>query len=204
MACYRIPAIEQTADGTLVAFAEARLGPFSPDGKRLLHPSCNDCVVNGIAQRRSTDGGRSWGAYTWAVPDTSTDPSRPHMDIGGNPSALFDTASGKLILQFVRGLLDKKTEAQTCNPATTNWQQESTDSGLTWSKPLEISKDLGKWAGSLVGPANGIQLKHNAEHKGRLVWCGHWGVYNSTQVVSAAAPFASSFEEAQKKAAALN
>ena len=31
--CYRIPMIEQTADGTLVAFAEARLGKFSKDGK---------------------------------------------------------------------------------------------------------------------------------------------------------------------------
>ena len=71
------------------------------------------------------------------------------MDIGGNPSALFDKTTGKLLLQFVRGLLDKKSEAQTCNPATTNWQQESTDSGLTWSKPMEISKALGPWAGSL-------------------------------------------------------
>jgi len=78
------------------------------------------------------------------------------MDIGGNPSALFDKTTGKLLLQFVRGLLDKKSEAQTCNPATTNWQQESTDSGLTWSKPMEISKALGPWAGSLVGPSNGI------------------------------------------------
>ena len=23
-------------------------------------PTCDDCVVNGIAQRRSTDGGRTW------------------------------------------------------------------------------------------------------------------------------------------------
>lgn len=138
---------------------------------QLLLPSCDDCVVNGIVQRRSTDGGRSWGSYTWAVSDHSTDPTRPHMDIGGNasarailitarlpgvflrncswlqPSAVLDKATGKLILQFVRGLLDKKSEAQTCNPATTNWQQESTDGGLTWSKPVEISKYLGKWAG---------------------------------------------------------
>lgn len=99
--------------------------------------------------------------------DHSTDPSRPNMDIGGNPAALFDKATGKLLLQFVRGLLDKKTEAQTCNPATTNWQQESTDSGKTWSKPMEITKALGPWAGSLVGPSNGIQLTKNTQHKGR-------------------------------------
>jgi sialidase-1 len=179
--CYRIPAVVESADGTLVAMAEARIGKFSPDGKTLLHSSCSDCVVNGIAQRRSTDGGRHWGAYTWAVSDHSTDLSRPHMDIGGNPSLLLDRKNGKLILQFVRGLLDKKTQAQSCNPATTNWQQESTDSGKTWSKPVDISRFLGNWAGSLVGPSNGIQLRH-ARHANRLVWCGHWGVYNSTQV----------------------
>ncbi len=89
------------------------------------------------------------------------------MDIGGNPAALFDKTTGKLLLQFVRGLLNKKTEAQTCNPATTNWQQESTDSGKTWSKPMEITKALGRWAGSLVGPSNGIQLTKNKQHKGR-------------------------------------
>eukprot|EP00729_Bicosta_minor_P003294 gene3294-28039_t len=169
--CYRIPSIEQTPDGTLVAFTEARIGKFTPDGKDLLVPSCDDCVVNGIAQRRSTDGGRSWGEYTWAVSDQSTDPSRNNMDVGGNPSVLFNTVTNKLVLQFVRGMLYKKTEAQSCNPATTNWQQESSDAGLTWP-----------WAGSLVGPSNGIQLTHNADHKGRLVWCGHWGVYNSTEV----------------------
>ena len=29
------------------------------------------------------------------------------MDIGGNPSALFDKTTGKLLLQFVRGLLER-------------------------------------------------------------------------------------------------
>ena len=53
IACYRIPMIEQTADGTLVAFAEARIGKANKAGK-ILVSSCDDCVVNGIAQRRST------------------------------------------------------------------------------------------------------------------------------------------------------
>merc|ERR1712232_404534 len=104
------------------------------------------------------------------------------MDIGGNPSAVYDKVTGKLILQFVRGNRNKKTQAQACNPATTNWQQESIDSGLTWSKPVEISEFLKPWAGSLIGPSNGNQLKNDPRYKHRLVWCGHWGVYNSTQV----------------------
>lgn len=48
--------------------------------------------------------------------------------------------------------------------------------------PTCAHSDDRPWAGSLVGPSNGIQLTHNADHKGRLVWCGHWGVYNSTEV----------------------
>ena len=99
------------------------------------------------------------------------------MDIGGNPSAVYDRVTGKLVLQFVRGLRHKKTQSQTCNPALSNWQQESLDGGLTWTSPVEISKYLEPWTGSLVGPANGIQLE-----SGRLVFCGHYGVYNSTQV----------------------
>eukprot|EP00936_MAST-01D_sp_MAST-1D-sp1_P002664 g2664.t1 len=157
--------------GVLVAFAEGRIG------------SCNDCVVNGIVMRRSVDGGRTWGNYSWAVPPTKTDASgRDGMDIGGNPSAVWDSDRNVLLLQFVRGLRNRKTQAQTCNPALSNWQQQSSDGGLTWSSPVEISAFLGPWAGSLVGPANGIQLHNTAAHRGRLVWCGHWGVYNSTQV----------------------
>ena len=144
------PPSRWVSEGTLVAFTEARIGKFTPDGKDLLVPSCDDCVVNGIAQRRSTDGGRSWGEYTWAVSDQSTDPSRNNMDVGGNPSVLFNTVTNKLVLQFVRGMLYKKTEAQSCNPATTNWQQESSDAGLTWSKPVEISKDLGPVTTSII------------------------------------------------------
>ena len=176
--CYRIPMVVQVPSiggagrgGAVVAFAEGRIG------------SCSDCVVNGIVMRRSVDGGRTWGNYSWAVPPTKTDASgRDGMDIGGNPSAVWDSDRNVLLLQFVRGLRNRKTQAQTCNPALSNWQQQSSDGGLTWSKPAEISSFLGPWAGSLVGPANGIQLRNAAPHRGRLVWCGHWGVYNSTQV----------------------
>eukprot|EP00035_Acanthoeca_spectabilis_P028159 m.469430 g.469430 ORF g.469430 m.469430 type:complete len:494 (+) comp28558_c0_seq1:69-1550(+) len=179
VACYRVVTIVQT-QRALVAFAEARLGHRVANTSRI-ESSCADCVINGIAMRRSLDGGRTWGPYMWAVSDQSTDPSRPDMDIGGNPVPVYDATANKLILQFVRGLRNKQTQSQTCNPALTNWQTESFDDGLTWSRPVEISSFLGPWAGSLVGPATGIQLT-DPKYKGRLVFCGHWGVYNSTQV----------------------
>ena len=180
VACYRVPAICSTPGGTLVAMSEAHIGWPDSQG-RILNSSCGDCTVNGIAQRRSTDSGRTWGPYGWAVTDRSTDPSRPSMDVGGNPSCLYDRQRQRLVLQFVRGERHRRTQSQPCNPATTNWQQISTDEGRSWSSPVEISKYLGPWAGSLVGPSNGIQLQRGA-NRGRLVWCGHWGVYNSTQV----------------------
>lgn len=181
VACYRIPIIVQTPEA-LVAFAEARIGHFDKQSGTF-RASCDDCVVNGIAMRRSTDGGRTWGPYSWAVSDQSTDPSRPDMDIGGNPSAVYDKSTGKIVLQFVRGQRNLPSPAQSCNPAMTNWQQESFDSGQSWTKPVDISQYLGLWAGSLIGPSNGVHLSQSmSKYAGRLVWCGHWGVYNSTQV----------------------
>jgi hypothetical protein len=69
VACYRIPMIEQTADGTLVAFAEARIGKANKAGK-ILVSSCDDCVVNGIAQRRSTCDELFWGVRFHALTPT--------------------------------------------------------------------------------------------------------------------------------------
>jgi hypothetical protein len=35
---------------------------------------------------------------------------------------------------------------------------------------------MGPWAGSLVGPSNGIQLRHNKQHPNRSVTCAVRGV----------------------------
>lgn len=151
---------------------------------------CEDCSVNGIVQRTSTDGGRTWGPYTWAVTDKPTranaSDTRPGMDIGGNPSAIWDPHRKRLLLQFVRGIRHTTNNMadggwQTCNPALSTWQQFTSD-GKTWSKPVEISHFLGRWAGSLLGFGNGILLQRHPRYRGRTVFCGHWGVYNSTQV----------------------
>lgn len=90
MACFRIPAIIQTSSGVLLAFAEGRLG------------RCADCVVTGIVQKRSLDGGRTWGEMTWPVPPTPTGDG-VWMDHGANPTAVFDAVNNQTLLHFVRG-----------------------------------------------------------------------------------------------------
>ena len=121
--------------GALEAFAEAREHKAGDPTQ----PSCSDCVVNGIAMRRSLDGGRSWHGLQWVVADTATTPSdgRPGMNIGGNPTAVFDAVRSRIVLQFTRGLRNAPPPAQSCNPALSNWQTLSADGGKTWSQPTE-------------------------------------------------------------------
>ena len=60
ISCFRIPSVVQAADGTLVAFAEARRG------------SCGDGDSHEIASRVSTDGGITWEALTVAIGNESS------------------------------------------------------------------------------------------------------------------------------------
>ena len=55
--CYRIPMIASAADGTLVAFAEARIGSFSKDGTKLLHPCVSSCFATFSPNNRRNLGG---------------------------------------------------------------------------------------------------------------------------------------------------
>ena len=160
IACFRIPSVVQTSDGLLVAFAEGRID------------MCADCAITGIAAARSLDGGRSWLAPTWLI--------EPNDTIAANPTAAWDDVSGRIILQYVRGQAGLGPPHQPCNPARSNWQVASKD-GVTWTAPTEVSQFLGRWSGALVGPGSGIQLTAG-RHRGRILFAGHWGVYNTTRV----------------------
>lgn len=81
--CYRIPAVTQTKQGTLLAFAEAR------------HGSCSDGLVHELVCRRSSDGGRSWSAVDFVVGNASHRVSNPY------PMSLRDE-QGEVVLVYKR------------------------------------------------------------------------------------------------------
>jgi hypothetical protein len=139
--------------------------------------------------RHSTNSGRSWGPYSWALSPGSWDPSIPKSIKGaGGGTIVWNARTHKLMLQFNRGYFNGTADNkhfQLCNPAGANWQQSGEilkDGTIRWSRPQDITQALDRWYGSLVN--DGLQLlgKGSSPHKGRLLWCGHWGMYNATVV----------------------
>lgn len=77
-ACFRIPAIVKSKDGTLLAFAEGRV------------LNCGDAADIDIVLKRSTDGGRTWGPLQ-VVNDGA---GNTH----GNPAPMVDRETGRILL----------------------------------------------------------------------------------------------------------
>jgi sialidase-1 len=155
---YRIPAIIKAANGTLLAFCEGRKNAGGDSGNI-------DLLL-----KRSTDGGRTWGAaqVVWDDADNTC----------GNPCPVLDESTGTLWLLTTHNLgVDRERDiaARTAKGTRTVWIAQSNDHGATWSKPVDITsttKDP-SWTWYATGPGVGIQIKNGA-HKGRLVIpCDH-------------------------------
>ena len=156
---YRIPALAVTGKGTILAFCEGRKYSGGDSGEI-------DLLV-----RRSTDQGAHW--------------SEPYViwhDSGntcGNPSPVLDRKTGKIVLlgTWNRGT-DHETAINDRTAADTRrvFFMDSSDDGLSWSKPREITgevKDAG-WTWYATGPGAGIQME-KGPHAGRLVVpCDHF------------------------------
>jgi sialidase-1 len=146
---YRIPSLIVTKEGTLLAFCEGR-----KSGR-------GDAGDIDLLLRRSTDGGKTWGKME-VVWDDGTNTC-------GNPCPVVDAATGTIWLLLTHNL-GKDTEAEIVNGtgdgSRTVWVSKSTDDGVTWAKPVEITRDVKKpeWTWYATGPGIGIQTK-----SGRLV-----------------------------------
>lgn len=149
---YRIPALAVTTTGVVLAFCEGRR-----DGG-------GDAGQIDMLLRRSLDGGRSWEPQRTvsAEPGFTT----------GNPAPVVDRRTGDVVLLLSRNPADQnETEICAGRAARTVWVTRSTDEGLTWSEPEEITITTKQqdWTWYATGPGHGIQLD-----SGRLVIpCDH-------------------------------
>jgi sialidase-1 len=151
-ACFRIPAVVETRDGTLLAFAEGRV------------LNCGDAADIDIVLKRSTDGGRTWGPLQVV--------NEGGGDTHGNPAPVVDRDTGRILLAetYNTGRKDSGSCSVPCD--RTPHLQYSDDDGLTWSTPRDLSGEIlpANWnSWYATGPVHGIQLTRG-KHAGRLVF----------------------------------
>lgn len=148
---YRIPALTLAPDGSLLALAEGRKNSVGDSGEI------------DIVSRRSTDGGVTWGPQA-IVTSHGT-------NTAGNPCIVTDPASGDLVLLSC-GNAGTAIEADILKGLATRqvYVQRSTDSGATWSTPVDITAQVKaswmRWYGT--GPGRGVAVTQGAR-AGQLV-----------------------------------
>ncbi|MBL1103322.1 exo-alpha-sialidase [Streptomyces sp. 5-8] len=151
-ACFRIPAVVRTTEGTLLAFAEGRV------------LNCGDAADIDLVVKRSTDGGRTWGPLQVVNEGAG--------DTHGNPAPVVDRSTGRIWLAetYNTGRTDSAGCPVPCD--RTPHMQYSDDDGRTWSQPRDLSPEIlpADWnSWYATGPVHGIQLTRG-RHAGRLVF----------------------------------
>ena len=147
----RIPAIVLSKRGTLLAFCEARVG--------------TDRSRTDLVLKRSEDGGESWGPLQLVLK------ARKALDAIVNPCPVVDTSNGTTYCfstLFPDGDVPiREWEARKRFGVIRTIITKSTDDGITWSSPLDITEQITNVKtdiGKKTGPGAGIQTSD-----GRLV-----------------------------------
>lgn len=147
---YRIPGLATTNRGTLIAVYDIRrhgMGDLPGDID--------------VGMSRSTDGGQTWEPMKIIL-----DMGPPHNQNGvGDPSVLVDKITGTI---WVAALWSKGNRAwHGSGPGMTPDETgqfvltKSTDDGVTWSQPINITEQIKdpKWRLVFNGPGNGITMR---------------------------------------------
>ena len=149
---YRIPALEVTSKGTILAVCEGRRN------------SSGDSGDIDIVLKRSFDSGQSWQPMQVVATNGS--------ETAGNPALVLDRSTGVIWLLITENLADGPESMIVAGDAPrTVWISHSDDDGATWAELTEITDDVKdkSWTWYATGPCHGIQLEN-----GRLVIpCDH-------------------------------
>lgn len=142
---YRIVALANLGDGVLLAAYDGR-----PDGGDAPSP-------NSILQRRSTDGGESWGQPTYIARGQIGDTSTGVQQYGfSDPSYVVDHETGTVFNFHVfsknQGFINSVLGNNDTNlDVISSEVSVSTDGGITWSTDPENQPDLPPVASKLPG-----------------------------------------------------
>lgn len=155
---YRIPAILETPDKSILAFAEARR-----DG------GGDTCDIDTVV-RRSEDGGKTWSPEIVVFDQAD--------NVAGNPCPVVDRETGRIwCLQTwnSRHCPEREIRPGFGEDSRRVFAVYSDDDGRTWSEAKEITRQakLENWGWYATGPGAAIQLERGP-YRGRLIIpCDH-------------------------------
>ncbi|WP_223982841.1 exo-alpha-sialidase [Arthrobacter sp. NicSoilB8] len=191
---YRIPALTYLGGGVVLAAWDGRPGS-----------SADAPNPNSIVQRRSTDGGQTWGPLQVIAAGHVGDATGPKFGYS-DPSFVYDAEAEKVFAFFVYskdqgfgGSVFGNDDAD--RSVISSAVVESDDGGQTWSSPRLITNvtkpgtsrsnpQPGDVRANFAASGEGIQLRYGA-YKGRLIqqYSGQVQQANGTQAFQAYSVF---------------
>lgn len=146
---FRIPAVVRARNGTLLAFAEGRVD------------SAGDTGAIRVVQRRSNDGGCTWGPMTVVSDNGDATAGNPApVVLPGGDIVLLTTRNGRVTeKEIMSGTVSEQDSRRV-------FVQRSRDDGRSWSPEKEITNvgKLAGWRWYATGPGHAIVLRN-----GRIV-----------------------------------
>lgn len=157
VAAYRIPGLVTTDDGTLLAVYDVRYSNSSDLQQRI-----------DVGLSRSTDGGRTWGRMTIPLSFAGVGGLPDAQNGVGDPCILYDHVNDKVWIAalWCHGMGNQMAwvGSQTGIEIGETGQlvlTHSSDDGLTWSQPNNITRMVKapEWHLLLQGPGRGITMR---------------------------------------------